>query len=180
MFCPPQSVKEFVDGAVHHNNPVRVANAERKYIWPEVDNLYPDILLSIGTGKNSNYIEAEKAQLEKQKEKAKWLKWVPTPIQILFAKMHDVLDAEKTWQRFIESIPGEDDRQRYVRINPDLNTGVPALDDKSSILRLETVTKKSLSSMKFVIRGIADRLVASCFYFKKGSGQPLANQIMGT
>lgn len=125
MFRPTQSVREFVDGAVHHNNPIRVANAERKYIWPDVDNFHPDILLSIGTGKSLNHLEAEKAQLEKQKEKAKWLKWVPSSIQILFAKMHDVLDAEKTWQKFIEGIPAEGSKERYIRINPDFNTEVP-------------------------------------------------------
>lgn len=179
-FQPSQSSREFVDGAVHHNNPINVANAERKYIWPDVDNLSPDIMLSIGTGKSSNYLEVEKSRLKKQEQEAKWLRWVPKALQILFAKMHDVLDAEKTWQKFIETIPAEDVAQRYIRINPDLKSGVPDLDDKLRIWSLETDTKKSLNYMNSSIRGIADRLVASCFYYEKASGQTQENQVIGT
>ncbi|KAL9031078.1 MAG: hypothetical protein Q9196_000868 [Gyalolechia fulgens] len=178
-FRPVQSPREFADGAVHHNNPVNVANSERKYIWPDVDNLYPDLLLSIGTGKSSNHLEAEKTRQKKQEQEARWLRWVPKALQILFAKMHDVLDAEKTWQKFIETVPAEDAAQRYIRINPDLRFGVPNLDDKLRIGNLEMDTKNSLSYMNSSIRGIADRLVASCFYYEKASGQTLENQVLG-
>ncbi|KAL8937387.1 MAG: hypothetical protein Q9211_003716 [Gyalolechia sp. 1 TL-2023] len=178
-FRPVQSPREFADGAVHHNNPVNVANSERKYIWPDVDNLYPDLLLSIGTGKSSNHLEAEKTRQKKQEQEARWLRWVPKALQILFAKMHDVLDAEKTWQKFIETVPAEDAAQRYIRINPDLRFGVPNLDDKLRIGNLEKDTKNSLSYMNSSIRGIADRLVASCFYYEKASGQTLENQVLG-
>lgn len=178
-FRPPQSTREFADGAVHHNNPVNVANAERKYIWPDVDNLYPDLLLSIGTGKSSNYLEAEKAKQKKQEQEARWLRWVPRALQILFAKMHDVLDAEKTWEKFIGTVPAEVAAQRYIRINPDLRYGVPALDDKNRIWNLESDAKKGLEYLHPSIRGIADRLLASCFYYEKASGQTLENQVLG-
>ena len=37
---------------LHNNNPARVANRERKLIWPEAFEEDPDILLSLGTGQN--------------------------------------------------------------------------------------------------------------------------------
>lgn len=46
----------FLDGALYHNNPVNVANRERKYLWPDVANARPDLLLSIGTGRSSSTI----------------------------------------------------------------------------------------------------------------------------
>ncbi|KAL8938711.1 MAG: hypothetical protein Q9216_003748 [Gyalolechia sp. 2 TL-2023] len=179
-FRPAQSSREFTDGDVYHNNPVKVANSERKYIWPDVDHLYPDLLLSIGTGKCLDDLETEEAPQKKGEQEAKWLQWLPKALQILFAKMHDSLDTEKTWQKFIETVPAEDVAQRYIRINPDLRHGVPALDEKSSIQGLETETRRSLSYMNSAIRAIADRLVASCFYYEKASGQIVDGQIFGT
>lgn len=49
----------YLDGAIYYNNPVRVANHERKLLWPDVADHYPDILLSIGTGKNGALIEKQ-------------------------------------------------------------------------------------------------------------------------
>lgn len=42
-----------MDGALFHNNPVRVADSERRLIWPDSKFSPPDILLSIGTSCNS-------------------------------------------------------------------------------------------------------------------------------
>jgi Patatin-like phospholipase len=42
----------YLDGALFHNNPVKVANSERKILWPDVAEKHPDIFLSVGTGQN--------------------------------------------------------------------------------------------------------------------------------
>lgn len=39
-----------MDGALYHNNPVRIADAEWKLIWSRSPVTHPDIMLSIGTG----------------------------------------------------------------------------------------------------------------------------------
>lgn len=40
-------------GALYFNNPVKVANHERKFLWPDVAENPPDIILSIGMGMNA-------------------------------------------------------------------------------------------------------------------------------
>lgn len=49
----------YLDGAIYYNNPIRVANHERKYFWPDVAENPPDIILSLGTGKNGSLIAKE-------------------------------------------------------------------------------------------------------------------------
>lgn len=51
--------RTYLDGALYYNNPVKVANYERKFLWPDVAENPPDILLSIGTGKNGQHLEGE-------------------------------------------------------------------------------------------------------------------------
>lgn len=46
--------RTYLDGALYHNNPVRLLNRERKLLWPDVGDRHPDILLSIGTGQNGD------------------------------------------------------------------------------------------------------------------------------
>ena len=49
--------RTYLDGAIYYNNPVKIANHERKFLWPDVAENPPDILLSIGTGKNGQQME---------------------------------------------------------------------------------------------------------------------------
>jgi hypothetical protein len=44
---------------VYYNNPVKVANNERKILWPDVAEAPPDIILSVGTGMNGQKIKEE-------------------------------------------------------------------------------------------------------------------------
>lgn len=49
--------KMYLDGAIYYNNPVKVADNERKLLWPDVAESSPDIILSIGTGMNKKKID---------------------------------------------------------------------------------------------------------------------------
>ena len=51
------SQRSFLDGALYHNNPVRVVQGERKALWPDVADRDPDIFLSLGTGQNESQIQ---------------------------------------------------------------------------------------------------------------------------
>lgn len=61
FFKPFQShgKQVYLDGAVYYNNPVRVAHHERRFLWPDVAETPPDVLLSIGTGKNGLKVDKE-------------------------------------------------------------------------------------------------------------------------
>ena len=43
------SKQVYSDGGIYHNNPIFVADRERKLIWPTQEEEEPDIILSIGT-----------------------------------------------------------------------------------------------------------------------------------
>ena len=58
-FYHTRTQQTFMDGGLYYNNPVNVANRERKLLWPDVADCRPDLLLSIGTGTNSNTIEKQ-------------------------------------------------------------------------------------------------------------------------
>jgi predicted acylesterase/phospholipase RssA len=45
--------RSYLDGAIYNNNPIKVVHRERKYLWPDVSELHPDILLSLGTGRDN-------------------------------------------------------------------------------------------------------------------------------
>ena len=178
-FRPKESNREYIDGAVYHNNPIKVADAERKYLWPDVEKLEPDILLSIGTGKSSRHLAKEAERLEKHKDGSKLAHFVPKVFRIVFARMNDILDSESTWEKFYINVVQHGSSPRYIRINPELTTVPPALDDKDKLWSLEADVVRSLSVMNKQIRGVADRLLASCFYFEKLEVQALEEQITG-
>ena len=135
-------------------------------------------MLSIGTGKNSEHLEEETKKLQKQRSEKWWSKFVPKLFKIALARMQDILDSENTWRQFINSV-SPSSSSRYLRINPELASEPPELDDKDALLNLEAEVGRSLDSMKREVRLVADQLVASCFYFEKATVQLLETQTTG-
>lgn len=93
--------------------------------------------------------------------------------------MNDVLDAERTWSKFHDPLAMGELSHRYIRVNPELDYAPPELDAKDKVWSLETDTRRSLTSVNSLILDVADRLVASCFYFEKAEMQPSEEQITG-
>lgn len=164
---------------MYHNNPVQIADAERKYIWPDVETQEPDVLLSIGTGKNSGHLAKEKKMSEDAEKPTIWMKMVPKMIKVAMARASDILDAQRIWDKFVVNVVRKGSNDRYIRINPELPTEPPRLDEKDKLWSLASDVKRSLNSATGQIRGVADRLVASCFYFEKASIQPQPGYITG-
>ena len=197
-FCPKKSGRGYVDGALYHNNPVRVANSERKLLWPDVDNLPPDILLSLGTGHNREALEKERMIRDRKREsypispleypndqsignRFADLFITPSLLKILVNRMDNILDTTLAWDRFYEDVKGSGAAHRYIRFNPGLRFPPPKLDDKKSLKQLEDEVNYSLThpSAKESLRRIAHRLIASCFYFEKADVQPVEEEIIG-
>ena len=51
-----QRKQSYLDGALYYNNPVKVANNERKFLWPDTADAHPDLILSIGNGINKRKV----------------------------------------------------------------------------------------------------------------------------
>lgn len=55
--CQCYSRAEYLDGALWYNNPVSIANNEKRFLFPDVAPNHPDILLSIGTGMHAQQVQ---------------------------------------------------------------------------------------------------------------------------
>lgn len=91
---------------------------------------------------------------------------------VKFTRIDKMIDSELEWKRFYSDVL--DDRQtddtdsRYIRVNVDLESAPPKLDDKGSLKGLQAETSHLLKTdYKPMIENIAHTLIASCFYFFK-------------
>lgn len=186
----------YVDGAVFHNNPVRIANYESKLLWPDADQQPPDVLLSIGTGQHvadtDNFLAASRYDSRRFQIRKMLNQVKPTPrekrsmpmliafpeveswLTIFKKRVESALDAEATWREFRKDVVGtlpHASTERYIRVNPRTKGRVPKMDDKSQIDALQEDVTSSLRphGPQTKIKNIAQRLVASSFYFEKSS-----------
>ena len=193
-FVNPRTKEGFLDGAVFHNNPVRIANYESKLIWPDMEDCHPDILLSIGTGHNGMDTEGfidvgpldrrrfhERKVLSKNKPANEERRPVPALrafpevhswLSILFKRVDNILDSESIWRNFRKDIVGISSShvaQRYIRVNPRIRFQTPKMDEKSQVGKLQDDVRSRMQSqsMREKVSAITSRLVASLFYFEK-------------
>jgi len=188
-FFKSDTQSSYLDGALYHNCPVWVAHHERKLIWGDVASAAPDILLSIGTGKNGDDEDARTATGRGQipesannaasstgKARAKSAKtFLPLQLFNIAAERFDrLMECNSIWKNFTTETSATDTNRapqgthrRLIRINPDLQTKVPRLDAIEELGRLEKAAKQNLADNNGRIREVAHRLVASTFFFEK-------------
>ena len=58
-FIHEATERTYLDGALYHNNPVRLVRSEAQLLWPDVADEHPDILLSIGTGQDRHQTKSQ-------------------------------------------------------------------------------------------------------------------------
>jgi hypothetical protein len=189
-FIHSRTKEAYIDGALFHNNPIRVAVNESKLLWPDTEGCHPDILLSIGTGQHDADTDglSESMQYDdKHKPRRHWLsrdkaakdgkrsgaglkpfsEW--QSLATMFKRRAEsVINAELAWRDFHQEIPHAA-ADRYIRINPKTKQRTPRMDDKSLVRILQDEIRFGLGmrDMKMRIANIARRLVASSFYFDK-------------
>jgi len=74
------------------------------------------------------------------------------------------------WDKFCEEV--NPNKERYVRINPNLGYKPPRLDEKAKLKTVQHDTIRALGEerMTLKLRRVAYQLIASLFYFEKTSG----------
>ncbi|TVY16534.1 Phospholipase A I [Lachnellula arida] len=164
-FSHGPSKQVYVDGALYHNNPIQVADLERKLLWPTDGYNYPDFVLSIGTA----YCQASRKKLIEKSSMVNiglfnHAKGLAT---IAMDHIKSSLDSEKTWTDYIQqlSLP-QMYKDRYQRLNPELFEDPPALDDVNCMNNLRAKTRKYMIGDTGLNR-VAHRLLATSFYFEK-------------
>ncbi|KAL8929810.1 MAG: hypothetical protein Q9208_000954 [Pyrenodesmia sp. 3 TL-2023] len=179
----------YLDGALYHNNPARVADLERRLIWPETDESPPDLLLSIGTSCNdairdeikrsagramgspagSSKVTGPRRIFTRRHQKSQPRKW----FNILVNRIENILDTEVTWLKFMAEAGHGDDvnRSRYHRINPNIRENPPRLDETRKLPHLRQRMMHVMKEPYFQnqIGEVARRLVASSFYVEAPS-----------
>lgn len=160
----------YIDGGLYHNNPVNVANRERKLLWPDVADKHPDMLLSIGTGQNT-FVTREKLERRssspKDGDKSKGIRGT---LEALYQRFDNILDAEHAWTEFEADINNRnnDFPSPYIRFNLDLKKKLPSFDAKDKFREFQADVKQRLKDPDAIemTKDIACSLVASSFYFQ--------------
>ena len=163
---PSQQV--LIDGGVYHNNPITIADKERKLLWPNLKNDHPDITVSLGTTCRS--VEALNSDNRPQsKIDLGVISHGKSLIKLGLNYIASTRDSEKTWDSYIELLdPPSNHKHRYVRLNPRIDLEPPDLDDLDSMRYLKATARASFGE-DGRIQQVANKLIASSFYFERSS-----------
>jgi hypothetical protein len=192
-FRSPTTTKEYWDGALYHNNPIIVANHERRLLWPDVAASHPDVVLSIGTGhkrpeggetssETSSFgqttLEPQTSDGNSKKEWSQKPRWAQL-WGVLVHRVRDILDSDRRWDDFLRDIDASSNtitQQRYQRINVYLGRDPPELDDVNQVEWMRAQTEERLKNnpkYSLQVQEVAHQLLASCFFFEKSASNPV-------
>lgn len=168
----------YLDGGLYHNNPVHVANRERKLLWPAIANKHPDMLLSIGTGQNLSEPRREALERRSSSPKNDNAPNIPAnksggirrTLNALYQRFDNILDAELTWTEFEADINDRNDGfpSPYVRLNLNLKSRLPPFDAKERFQDFRAEVRRRLKDPDVVekVKDVACSLVATSFFFR--------------
>jgi len=165
-----------LDGGLYFNNPIQVADTERRLLWPADGHSYPDFVLSIGTAYNQH--PRKKSGERSSRSSFGLFSHAKGLATLAMDHIKSSLDSEKTWTDYYQqlNLPPMY-RDRYQRLNPILSEDPPALDDVACMNSLQMKTRKYMQDDTALNRA-AHRLLATSFYFEKT--MPIDNLPDGT
>lgn len=161
-FEKAETMKNYVDGALHANLPIQYALEEMANLWPNLDGRTSlDALVSIGTGIQKKEID------------------IPKILEIggfkqICTSFHNNINTERIWERLINnSSLSAELRHRIHRLNASIKDDYVALDDYKKMGamgdmvagQMEEVAGKP-SALSMNIAKVADILTASLFFFE--------------
>jgi hypothetical protein len=176
----PATGRIYTDGAMERNNPVALADNERKFIWPEPSEHIRDIVLSIGTGYSTNFhgIIEQDAQLGTIIRALRKLGLI-SKIVILTSVLANTLNCQRMWHAFKNTLGSDLDLlRRCHRVNIPYGQGqvLCGLDEISKMKEMKTealdvLSGKSKNVSPLVQEQLSDKLdliarqlLASLFY----------------
>lgn len=162
-FCHQLSKQTYADGAIYYNNPIEIADKEWKLIWPNMKDECPDIVVSVGTTLRLNARDPSQLTSAPRRGVVSHHKSL---YKMARERIASCLDPEKTWDNYISVLqPRTIDRQRYVRLNPQLSDEPPRLDEVHRMIPLQKLVRERWRDDP-KIRQVAFQLIASSFYFE--------------
>ena len=164
--CHEASRQVYADGAIYHNNPIQIADQERKLLWPHLADDQPDIILSIGTSYNPDSVRRINMQ-RTSTLRLGVLNQAKNLLKLAMDTISSTLDSQKTWETYMEVLnPPNHHRHRYVRLNPKLTEDPPPLDQVDQMIRLQGIVRQQTMNDER-IKELAIQLIATSFYFEK-------------
>jgi hypothetical protein len=172
-FVHSPSEQVYVDGGLYHNNPVKIADAESKAIWPNNRAYHPDILLSLGTGFDKPKTTADETALlpeamldltspELPKDRGKRL-YLADLMTLGIDHIMNALDCEQTWHEWLQTrAPERHNERRYRRLTVRFDDPIQ-MDAVKDMPKCRKAVEEWVKEP--VIESIADQLIASCFYY---------------
>jgi hypothetical protein len=152
----------FSDGALCFNNPIHIADNERQLLWPHHD--HPDVLLSIGTG-SRGVAGLDRDETETQNELKGPMGYLHRLKIIVIHQAEQNMSAQRDWEKWKLEHREAFATEKYIRMNLELTEPLPRLDQVNVLDSLDLEATNYCRENHLLIRGIADRLIASLFYF---------------
>ncbi|RSL53134.1 hypothetical protein CEP54_010562 [Fusarium duplospermum] len=155
----------YLDGALHHNNPVRVAWEESKLLWPRSSL---DILVNVGSGSTQDAVTSPPAE-QPQTQQSWWskLKGRHGLIQVAINHILNSLNSEKTWAQF--QMDHQSDGDNIFRLNSLLDPPLAELHEVLKVPALEEEAQnfwRGRRESKKLLDDAANRLLSRSFYFE--------------
>ena len=161
-FEKAETMKNYVDGALHANLPVQYALEEMANLWPNLDGQTSlDTLVSIGTGIQKKEID------------------IPKILEIggfkqICTNFHNNINTERIWEGLMNNISlSAELRHRIHRLNAHIKDDYVALDDYKKMGAMEDMVAVQMadvagrpSGLSMNIAKVADILTASLFFFE--------------
>lgn len=158
-----------------HNNPVEIALEEARRL-AEVSQQArdPDLVLSIGTGLSKALDSSPMSAVPPMPSRLPRTGWLKNLFTMVNYQIKLNIDTEKRWNT-VKSQNAELGG-RMLRINPDLGSEPPSMDDIKQLepLRQSVQGWLSYDNQKTLVTRTACILVASCFYFERNGSARFA------
>ncbi len=167
-FAHDPSKQMYLDGGLHHNNPINIADAEQKVLWPESATSDPDIILSIGSGYCPH--QEHDASTTSIRTRFGIVANLKALYRIAVDHIESSLDAERLWKNYVDILsPSEGAKHRFQRLNVPLPYDAPPkLDDLDCLNELKKDVRKYFADHR-QIQDIAKHLIATSFFFEQTS-----------
>jgi hypothetical protein len=161
----------YLGSIVYHNNPIKITNTEHKLIWPDQKHKHLDIVLSIRTGNPGN--REIRDMTPSRPLKPGQLSFLKTIWTVGYDHISNSLSSERIWEDWYDTKnPPSNHQGRYHRLSPTLDPKFTV----DSVRDLEECRKQAhdemnKDKMSKTIHGIANRLIASSFFFHQTKEQ---------
>lgn len=171
-FAHDPSGQVYQDGALYYNCPVELAMREQRLIWEDMADSCPDIILSVGTGVNAN----SRKPVAPKKSRFPLISNTRALARIAVDHIQSSLNSEQTWKNFVHHNHAPNHvRDRYIRLNLRMEQDPPRMDEVNKLHELKEMTLSQFTRRDAEIKAVADRLIATSFYFVLDHEMPFSS-----